>query len=341
MMSQVSTGSFTGTAARFTKWPRPTSNLFQPTINGARPHNGQAFPAFATTTLRAAFHASRSQSNRPQKCITCKSPLKWVKEPISPTSKRAMFPKPRYLVWVDCEMTGLDLKKDVILEIACLVTDQSLRVIGKLDPIVVHHPPSVVERMEKWSQAHHGTLGLTKLVQESDVTMGEAESRVLEFIQQHVPQSNVAVLAGNSVHTNHAILTNDMPRVVGYLNHRLLDVSSIVQVASWWFPAKVSLRPPKTDTHRADRDIMESIAELRWYRNHVFGVSDAVGASAKGASAKGASAKGASAKGKKKATPKKKTPTVSKPVPADASAVAAGSAPAPAPPAPASEPSAT
>ncbi|KNE68657.1 hypothetical protein AMAG_12824 [Allomyces macrogynus ATCC 38327] len=116
-----------------------------------------------------------------------------------------------------------------------------------------------------------------------------------------------------------------MPRVTGYLNHRLLDVSSIAQVASWWFPAKASLRPPKTDTHRADRDIMESIAELRWYRTHVFGVSDSLGVTAKG---------------KKKSAPKMKKTTISKPaLNASASAAATGSAPAPAPPAPAPEPS--
>ncbi|KAJ3361808.1 hypothetical protein GGF32_006983 [Allomyces javanicus] len=198
-----------------------------------------------------------------------------------------------------------------------------------MDPVVIHHPSSVVEAMKKWSLTHHGASGLTKLVQESTVTMDQAESQVLDFIKQHVPQSNVAVLAGNSVHTDHAFLAKDMPRVTGYLNHRLLDVSSIAQVASWWFPAKASLRPPKTDTHRADRDIMESIAELRWYRTHVFGVSDSLGATAKS---------------KNKATPKKKKQlTISKPMlaKASASAAATGSAPAPAPPAPASEPSAT
>ncbi|KAJ3361809.1 hypothetical protein GGF32_006984 [Allomyces javanicus] len=140
-------------------------------------------------------------------------------------------------------MTGLDLKKD-------------------MDPILIHYPSSVIEAMGAWSSTHRGKSGLTKLVHKSTISMSKVESRVLAFIKKHVPHTG-PFLAQLGPH-------GSRPRVVEYLDHRLLDVSSVALVASWWLPDKSSMRPPKTDTHCADRDIMESIAELRWYRNHVF-----------------------------------------------------------------------
>ncbi|KNE68656.1 hypothetical protein AMAG_12823 [Allomyces macrogynus ATCC 38327] len=133
-----------------------------------------------------------------------------------------------------------------------------------MDPIAIHHPSSVIETMGTWSSAHHGKSGLTKLVQKSTISTSKAETRVLTFIKKHVPLTGVGILAGDSVHTDRDFLTKNMPRVVEYLDHRLLDVSLIAQIAPWWFPVKSSMRPPKTDTHRYDHDIMDSIAELRW-----------------------------------------------------------------------------
>ncbi|KAJ2813118.1 Oligoribonuclease, mitochondrial [Coemansia furcata] len=178
------------------------------------------------------------------------------------------------LVWIDCEMTGLDSENDTILEIACIITDGSLNILASGPEIVIHHPQHVLDKMNEWCVEHHGKSGLTARVLDSTVTMEEAETAVLDLVKQCCAQPRVAVLAGNSVHVDCAFLRRYMPRLIEHLHYRIVDVSSVKELARRWNPEVLQRAPAKSLAHRALDDIIESIEELRYYQDNFFKCSN-------------------------------------------------------------------
>ena len=175
------------------------------------------------------------------------------------------------IVWIDCEMSGLNLSKDHIIEIACVITDSDLNVITKMNqPIVVHHTKEFMDDMGDWCKHHHGTSGLTDLVIASTTTMTEAQEQLLTFIKRSVPMVGSAMLAGNSVHIDREFLLLDMPLIVDHLSYRIIDVSTITTLVKRWCSKAYCNRPVKHSRHRALDDILESIEELAYYKNFVF-----------------------------------------------------------------------
>lgn len=175
-----------------------------------------------------------------------------------------------HLVWIDCEMTGLDLGKDALIEIAALVTDSELNVLGEGVDIVIHTSDEVLANMPDVVRDMHAHSGLTDEVRRSTVTLHEAERRVLEYVREHVPEANSAPLAGNSIATDRGFITRDMPALDGHLHYRMVDVSSIKELVRRWYPRIYYAKPEKGLAHRALADIKESIGELDYYRNIAF-----------------------------------------------------------------------
>ncbi|KAJ1898818.1 rna exonuclease [Kickxella alabastrina] len=174
------------------------------------------------------------------------------------------------LVWIDCEMTGLDYANDTIIEIACIITDANLNVIEKGRNIVVHQPKEVMDAMNDWCKDHHGKSGLTQSVLDSTTTMPEAEQEVLALVKKHWASPRAAVLAGNSVHADRAFLVRQMPELTEFLHYRIVDVSTVKELARRWNTHVLESAPLKKETHRALDDIIESIDELRYYKNNFF-----------------------------------------------------------------------
>ncbi len=171
------------------------------------------------------------------------------------------------LIWMDLEMTGLHPDRDTILEIATIVTDGDLNVLDEGPELVIHQPDEVLTAMDAWCQEHHEASGLIDRVRASKVSMAEAERLTLDFIASYAEQGT-APLCGNSVHQDRRFLRRHMPRIDAWLHYRIVDVSTIKELAARWYGA--DLIPEKMDGHRAMDDIRESIAELRHYRKHLF-----------------------------------------------------------------------
>ncbi|KAI9321286.1 ribonuclease H-like domain-containing protein [Dichotomocladium elegans] len=165
-------------------------------------------------------------------------------------------------------MTGLDITKDHLIEIAVLITDGDLNVVAEGPELVIHQPREVMDDMGDWCKEHHGASGLTQAVLNSKVSTADAASQVLTFLKQHI-EPGVAPLAGNSVHADKRFLEKEMPDVVDFLHYRIVDVSTVKELARRWYP-DVAKNIVKKNTHRALDDIKESIAELEYYRKHVF-----------------------------------------------------------------------
>jgi len=174
------------------------------------------------------------------------------------------------LVWIDCEMTGLDLRRDALIEIAALVTDGELRVLGEGVDLVIHADEPLLEGMPDIVRDMHARSGLTEEVRRSTVTMREAEESVLAYIREHVPDPRTAPLAGNSIATDRGFLSRDMPELDAHLHYRMVDVSSIKELCRRWFPRVFYAKPEKGLAHRALADIRESIHELAYYRRTLF-----------------------------------------------------------------------
>ena len=173
------------------------------------------------------------------------------------------------LVWIDCEMTGLDLGKDALIEIAVLVTDSELTILGDGVDVVIRPPGGALDTMPEVVRAMHTTSGLlTEL--DAGITIEEAERQVLAYIGEHVPDARKAPLAGNSVGTDRNFIARDMPALDAFLHYRIIDVSSIKELARRWYPRAYYNAPKKNGGHRALADIRDSIAELRYYRESVF-----------------------------------------------------------------------
>jgi oligoribonuclease len=174
------------------------------------------------------------------------------------------------LVWIDCEMTGLDVGKDALIEIAALVTDGDLRVFGQGIDVVIHAEDGALDSMPEVVREMHARSGLTEEVRRSTVNLAEAERQVLAYVRTWVPESRSAPLAGNSVATDRAFLARDMTELDGHLHYRMVDVSSIKELCRRWYPRVYYAQPAKGLAHRALADIRESIRELAYYRRTVF-----------------------------------------------------------------------
>ena len=174
------------------------------------------------------------------------------------------------LVWVDCEMTGLDLGKDALIEIAALVTDGDLNVLGDGVDLVIHADDEALAGMPEVVATMHATSGLTDAVRASTVSLADAEAAVLHYVKKYVPLPQTAPLAGNSIATDRGFLARDMPGFNDYLHYRMIDVSSIKELARRWYPRVYYAQPAKGMAHRALADILESVRELAYYRQTLF-----------------------------------------------------------------------
>ncbi|MET7708455.1 oligoribonuclease [Micromonospora sp. NPDC005413] len=174
------------------------------------------------------------------------------------------------LVWIDCEMTGLDLGRDKLIEVAALVTDPDLNVLGDGVDVVIHADEAALEGMPEIVQTMHAKSGLTEEARRSAVTLAEAEDLVLEYIRTFVKDPRTAPLCGNSIATDRGFIARDMPRLDAHLHYRMIDVSSIKELCRRWYPRVYFGQPPKGLAHRALADIRESIRELEYYRRTVF-----------------------------------------------------------------------
>ncbi|WP_345628488.1 oligoribonuclease [Rugosimonospora acidiphila] len=174
------------------------------------------------------------------------------------------------LVWIDCEMTGLDLGRDALIEVAALVTDPELNVLGDGVDVVIHAEDALLSSMVEVVREMHDRSGLTEQVRASTVTMEEAEDQILSYIAEYVPDPKSAPLCGNSIATDRGFLARDMPRLDAHLHYRMIDVSSIKELCRRWFPRSYYGQPPKGLAHRALADIQESIRELEYYRRTIF-----------------------------------------------------------------------
>ncbi|KAJ2950944.1 hypothetical protein O0L34_g5316 [Tuta absoluta] len=178
------------------------------------------------------------------------------------------------IVWVDLEMTGLDIEKDHIMEIACLVTDADLNVVAKVPSIIIHQPDDILKDMNQWCVRQHGESGLTEACRKSKISIQDAEKQILEFVSKHVPEKKCP-LGGNSVYMDRLFLRKYMPTLNEYLHYRIIDVSTIKELAKRWYPKEFSKIPQKKFSHRTLDDILDSIEELKYYKEHVFKTKDA------------------------------------------------------------------
>ena len=176
---------------------------------------------------------------------------------------------PGRIVWIDCEMTGLDLERDALIEVAALVTDFDLNQLGDGVDVIVKPPAPALEQMGDFVREMHTTSGLLAEL-DGGLTMQEAQERVLEYVRQYAPEEGKWPLGGNTVATDRGFLARDMPQLEAHLHYRIIDVSSIKELSRRWYPRAYFNAPAKHGGHRALADIRESIAELRYYREAVF-----------------------------------------------------------------------
>ncbi|KAF0970553.1 Oligoribonuclease [Gordonia sp. YY1] len=173
-------------------------------------------------------------------------------------------------MWIDCEMTGLRLESDKLIEIAALVTDGDLNILGDGVDVVIHADDEALASMPDVVTKMHADSGLTDEVRKSTVTLAEAEKMVLDYIRKHVTTPGAVPLAGNSIATDRGFIARDMPELDAYLHYRMVDVSSIKELCRRWYPRVYFGQPEKGLAHRALADIRESIRELRYYRAAAF-----------------------------------------------------------------------
>lgn len=174
------------------------------------------------------------------------------------------------LVWMDLEMTGLDPDQHVIVEIATIVTDDDLEIVAEGPDLVVHQPAEALALMEPVVVEMHTSSGLLPAIEASTITLAEAGRQTLDFIRTHVPEARTVPLCGNSIGTDRRFLAKYLPEIEDHLHYRSVDVSTIKELARRWYPGAVNGGPKKAAAHRALDDIMESIQELRYYRETLF-----------------------------------------------------------------------
>lgn len=179
------------------------------------------------------------------------------------------------LVWMDLEMTGLDMNENVIVEIATLITDDDLNIVAEGPDLVIHTSDEELAKMDPIVVAMHEHSGLTDEIRRSTVTLEEAGEATLAFIKEHVPEPKTVPLCGNSIGMDRRFLTTYLPDIENYLHYRSIDVSTIKELAKRWYPQQASGYRKKSSAHRAMDDIKESVEELRYWRAHVFNPSEA------------------------------------------------------------------
>jgi oligoribonuclease len=173
------------------------------------------------------------------------------------------------IVWIDCEMTGLDFKNDLLVEIACVITNAQLELVAEGLNIVIQAPAERLENMDPFVVNMHTESGLLPEIP-NGISLEAAEEQLFDYISSHIPEASKAPLAGSSVHVDRIFLQRDMPRVDSYLHYRIIDVSSIKELVRRWYPRAYFASPTKTGNHRALGDILDSINELKYYREAVF-----------------------------------------------------------------------
>jgi oligoribonuclease len=173
------------------------------------------------------------------------------------------------LVWIDCEMTGLDLEQDALIEIACLVTDGELNILDEGVDVIIKPPPEAVDEMSQVVRDMHTTSGLLNELGQG-VTIDEAQDIVMAYVQMHISEPRRVPLCGNSIATDRSFIARDMPQLDAWLHYRMVDVSSIKELARRWYPRAYFASPAKRGGHRALADITESVQELRYYREAIF-----------------------------------------------------------------------
>jgi oligoribonuclease len=173
------------------------------------------------------------------------------------------------LVWIDCEMTGLDLGADALIEVAALVTDFELNVLGEGIDVIIKPSQESLDQMVEFVRSMHEKSGLLEEL-DGGTTLADAEEQVLAYIHEHCPEGSRPPLAGNTVATDRAFLARDMKALEAFLHYRIVDVSSIKELSRRWYPRAYFAAPTKRGNHRALADIQESIEELRYYREAVF-----------------------------------------------------------------------
>lgn len=177
------------------------------------------------------------------------------------------------LVWLDCEMTGLDMKTDVILEIACVVTDGELNVVAEGPSLVIHQSDEVLENMGPWCRDQHKKSGLTQDVRQSLVSLAQAEEQILEFLQRYC-FPNKSPMCGSSVWVDRVFIMRAMPKLNNFFHYRNVDVAAVKELVARWYDFDAKKELPKKDAHRALPDIYESINELKFYRERFFVATD-------------------------------------------------------------------
>lgn len=174
------------------------------------------------------------------------------------------------LVWLDLEMTGLEVERHVIVEIACVVTDNDLEVLDDGIDLVVHQPTEALESMSDFVRSMHERSGLLRAIASSELSLEEAGKQALDYVTSHVPEKRTSPLCGNSIGTDRRFLDRYLPELDNYLHYRSIDVSSLKELAQRWYPEAYGKRPDKAEGHRAMADVLESIEELRYYRSTIL-----------------------------------------------------------------------
>lgn len=174
------------------------------------------------------------------------------------------------IVWVDCEMSGLNPRKDRLLEIAILITNGNMELVDEGIEFVIKTDRSVLENMDEWCKTHHGQSGLTRACLSSPYSKDDVSMAILQYIRKWIPEPRTAVLAGNSVHVDRSFLIEELPEVVDWLHYRIIDVSTIKELCRRWYPRLEVPKAHSGGSHRALDDIQGSIRELTWYRENIF-----------------------------------------------------------------------
>jgi len=182
---------------------------------------------------------------------------------------------PDLLVWLDLEMTGLEVSRHVIVEIAVLITDSALEPLDDGVDVVVHQPEAAMAEMDDFVRTMHTRSGLLPAIAASEVTLADAQARVLDYVRSHVPMPRTAPLCGNSIGVDRRFMHQQLSELDEYLHYRSIDVSSLKELCRRWYPDVYKQRPGKKETHRALDDVLESIAELRYYRDAMLRPVDA------------------------------------------------------------------
>ena len=173
------------------------------------------------------------------------------------------------MVWIDCEMTGLDAQTDQLLEIAVIVTDKDLNILAEGPNLIIYQPNEVLDSMHEWCVEQHGLSGLTEKCRQSQLSVAECETQILDFLKKFTPPGECP-LAGNVVSTDKRFLIHYMPDLMKHLDYKIVDVTSIRLLVERWYPKALEGKPEKKSNHRALDDIRESIEELKYYRTVVF-----------------------------------------------------------------------